>query len=348
MRVLLSLTLVLGGVACSPSESPTEPATPEMPSAAVASAANSWSNRAAYPGRVTVAGFLAVAPNSAGQSIVYYLGGEPLSEDEAVNGVRVKAYNVATNTWTTKAAAVEVWGTNGAGKIGSRIYFSGGTEMDDSFEHELFDTGEVWAYDYTTDRMIPRAGLPILGSEGVSGVIDGKLFVLPGSCSTLLFPEPGYCSRPDNRRLFRYDPATNRWVGRPWAPHNHARGAAGVIQGKLYVVGGVHGGTANTELDVYDPAINTWKTLARIPTGGLAIASVIGGKLFVIVQPRVGERRAYDYTPTTNAWRSRAAPKLAHDGVVRVTHSGTEHLLAVGDADRFQDNIPNASELYTR
>jgi hypothetical protein len=51
MRVLLSLTLVLDAVACSPAESPTEPGTPEMPAAAVASsAANSWSNRAAYPG----------------------------------------------------------------------------------------------------------------------------------------------------------------------------------------------------------------------------------------------------------------------------------------------------------
>src|SRR5690242_16476114 len=347
MRVLLSLTLVLGAVSCSSADSPTQPGTTETPSAAVASAANSWSSRAAYPGRVTVDGFVAVAPNSAGQSIVYYLGGEPLSEDEAVNGVRVKAYNVATNTWTTKAAGAEVWGTNGAGKIGNRIYLSGGTEMDDSFEHELFDTGEVWAYDYTSDRMIPRAGLPILGSEGVSGVIDGKLYVLPGSCSTLLFPYPGYCSRSDNRRLFRYDPVANRWAGRPWAPHNHARGGAGVIQGKLYVVGGVNRGAANADLDVYDPATNTWKTLARIPIGGPAIASVIGGKLFVIVQPGVGERRAYDYTPSTNVWRGRAAPKLAHDGLVRVTHSGTEHLLAVGNANRLQDNTPNASELYT-
>lgn len=348
--VLLYPTLVLTAVACSSDDSPTQPSA-EIPSAAVAAAANSWSNRAAYPGRVTTEGFLAMAPNAAGQSIVYYLGGVPMTEDEAFNGVRVKAYNVATNSWTTKTAGVQVWQTNGAGKIGSRIYFSGGL-ADENMEHELFYTSDVWAYDYGSDRMIRKAGLPIVGGLGVSGVIDGKLYVLPGFCSTIGFPAPGYCSeeRFATRRFFRYDPAANQWVGRPWAPHNHARGAAGVIQGKLYVVGGVdlrtEAGTA--DLDVYDPATNTWKTLAPIPTGGRAIGAVIGGKLFVIVQPRSGERRAYDYTPGTNAWRSRAVPKLPHDGVVRVTLNGTERLLAVGDLDRSQDNTPNASELYTR
>jgi N-acetylneuraminic acid mutarotase len=343
---------VLSGIACSSDNSPTQPGTPEVPSAAVASAANSWSTRAAYPGRVTTEGFLAMAPNAAGQSIVYYLGGEPLSEDEAVNGVRVKAYNVATNTWTTKASGVEVWQTNGAGKIGSRIYFSGGLSVTDEFEHELFYTSEVWAYDYGSDRMIRKAGLPIVSGLGVSGVIDGKLYVLPGFCSTIYFPEPGYCSESQmhTRRFFRYDPAVNQWVGRPWAPHNHARGAAGVIQGKLYVVGGVNlsTGAGRADLDVYDPATNTWKTLAPIPTAGPAIGTVTGGKFFVIVQPVSGERRSYDYTPSTNMWRSRAAPKLAHDGVVRVTLGGTQHLFAAGDADRLQDNTPNASELYTR
>jgi N-acetylneuraminic acid mutarotase len=119
-----------------------------------------------------------------------------------------------------------------------------------------------------------------------------------------------------------------------------------VIQGKFYVVGGVNFRTdaATADLDVYDPVTNTWKTLAPIPTAGPAIGAVIGGKFFVIVQPSVGERRAYDYTPSTNLWRSRAAPKSEHDGVVRVMLDGTQHLFAAGDRERFE----NGSELYTR
>jgi hypothetical protein len=98
---------------------------------------------------------------------------------------------------------------------------------------------------------------------------------------------------------------------------------------------------------MYDPVTNKWMTLASIPTAGPAIGAVIGGKLFVIVTASNGERRSYDYTPGTNVWRSRSAPNLKHDGVVRVTLNGTGHLFAAGDADRFEDNIPNASELYT-
>jgi hypothetical protein len=347
--VLLSSALVLGAVACTSEENPTQPSTSAEPSAAAAAApANSWSIRAAYPGPGLAGGSAAMAPNSSGQSIVYLLGG---TREEFDVGYPVRAYNVATDSWTTKATQVDVWHSNGASKLGSRIYFSGGFTVVDPLELNIIFTRSLWAYDYTQDRMIRKAGLPIVSGAGVTGVIGDKLYVLPGFCSTLFFPdESGYCSRSDNRRLFRYDPAANRWVGRPWAPHNHARGAAGVIQGKFYVVGGVNPrtGTATADLDVYDPATNTWKTLAPIPTAGPAIGAVIGGKFFVIVQPSAGARRSYDYSPSTNVWRSRAAPKLEHDGVVRVTRGGTEHLLAAGDRDRFEDNIPNASELYTR
>ncbi|MFL5459845.1 MAG: Kelch repeat-containing protein [Gemmatimonadales bacterium] len=350
-RVLLYTALVITPVACTSEDSLTQPAAPEHPSAlTTATAVNSWSSKAAYPGLVTVEGFLAMAPNAAGQSIVYYLAGHPESEAEAVDGKPVKAYNVATDTWTTKAAGVEVWQTNGGGRIGSRIYFSGGFAMDDDFRHEIFMTGEVWAYDYVGDRMIRKTGMPIIAANGVSGVIGGKLYVLPGRCSGLFFPDPGYCSSSDTRRFFRYDPAVDRWVSRPWAPHNDAAGAAGVLQGRLYIVGGVNPrtGTATADLDMYDPATNEWRTLAPIPSAGRAIGAVIGNRFFVIVQPSTGAARSYDYTPGTNLWRIRPAPSWENDGVVQVMLGGTAHLFAAGDADRFEDNTPNASELYTR
>lgn len=344
--VLLYSTLVLVAVACTAEDSPTQPGISTEPSSAAATAANSWSSRAAYPGELTFEGFLATAPNAAGQSIVYLLGGTPRSEEEAVSGKQVKAFNVATNSWTTNASRVELSSTNGAGKIGSRIYFSGGVGMDDDFMHENFITNAVWAYDYSSDRMIPKASLPIRSAAGVSGVIGDKLYVLPGICDTIDFPAPGYCSDERTRRFFRYDPVTDRWAARPWAPHFHARGAAGVIQGKLYVVGGDYfGRDASANLDMYDPATNKWTTLAPIPTSGPAIGAVIGGKFFVIVEPSLGELRSYDYTPSTNVWRSRAAPAFAHDGVVRVRLDGTEYLFAAGDGHGFGSN---ASELYTR
>lgn len=336
----LNLALALGMLALSGCEESTSPNQPrEHASQTAAGAANSWSSRAAYPGHGLDGGSAAMAPNAAGQSIVYLLGG---TEGEFDVGHPVRAYNVATDAWTTKTATVDVWESNGAVKLGSRIYFSGGFTVLNDFD--LRYTNAVWAYDYTGDRMIRKADLPIFSAQGVSGVIGGKLYVLPGVCFTEGYPAPGYCSRKPTRRFFRYDPITNRWASRPWAPHFHAQGAAGVIDGKFYVAGG----DGVSDLDVYDPATNSWKTLAPLPTAGPAIGAVIGGRFFVVTGSFDAQLHSYEYNPKTNVWRSRAAPARAHEGVVRVLLDGGSHLLAAGGGHGFENDIPNASELYTR
>jgi N-acetylneuraminic acid mutarotase len=337
-RVRFYSALVLGVAACTSEDSLTEPGIPAEASAvAAAAAANSWTMLSAYPADHGLYGSaVAMAPTSAGEPLVYLFGG---TEGEFDVGHRVRAYNAATDTWTEKATTVDVWHSNGAGKIGSKIYFSGGKTVTDDFTY----TNAVWAYDYGRDLMIRKAELPIRSAEGVSGVIDNKLYVLPGSCWTQGFPAPGTCSKRPTRRFFRYDPATNRWVTRPWAPHFHAEGAGAVIDGKFYVAGG-----ASRELDVYDPVTNRWTTRAPIPTDGRAIGVVIGGRFFVIVGSHLFDQQSYEYNPKTNVWRSRARPRWAHDGVVRVTLDGTEHLVAVGGGHGSGTELPNESELYTR
>lgn len=156
-------------LACAAEETPTEPGSkPSAPSRqAAASVSNTWSLRAPRPGSGPLyETFAGTAPNSAGQSIVYVFGG---TDGEGGTGVRSGAYNVS-DTWTGGVATVSVFGSNGVGKIGNRLYFSGGyndVETPGSF------TNQLWAYDYTNDRLIARAPLPILGAEGVSGVISG-------------------------------------------------------------------------------------------------------------------------------------------------------------------------------
>jgi N-acetylneuraminic acid mutarotase len=340
--VFLSGTLVLGAIACSP-DGPTQPESIEGRPNLAAMASGSWSSKAAYPGVGLFNAFAAMAPNSAGQSIVYLMGG---TDGEGGTSFGVKAYNVATNTWSFKTARVGVFGSNGAAKLGSRIYFSGGynaVETPPSF------TNAVWAYDYAKDQMIRKADLPILSAEGVSGVISGKLYVLPGACSGDRYPNPGYCAEEPTRRFFRYDPAANAWVTLASAPHFHRGGAAGVINGKLYVAGGANGFDPVADLDVYDPASNSWRSLAPVPTSGAAIGAVIQGKLFVITTGG-GGLRSYAYNPNTNAWQAKAAPAASHDGLVRVTFNGSTRLLAVGGSHGDGPPpplTPEQSELYT-
>ena len=334
---LLSATMALGMVACTSEETLTQPETAGDQSIATLSSAlasNSWTTKAPLPyGPFGVSAGMAV--NSAGQSIVYTFGGQT-AESPAPSG-GVQAYNVATNTWTSRSAHVQpVTRGNGVGKIGSKLYFSGGYYGDELYASELD------AYDYGTDRMIKKADMPKHTGDGVTGVINGKLYVLPGTCE-LGVTSQGYCATNPIRRLYRYDPATNTWVAGALAPHFHKNGAAGVINGKFYVAGGLNSFQPVADLDVYDPATNTWKTLAPLPTAGVAIGAALGGKLFVIS----AGNHSYAYNPATNTWKTRASPTWGHGAAVRVVLAGTSRLLAVGDSHGPNFDLPNDSELYT-
>jgi Kelch motif len=322
-------------LACGVETDPTEPLSTLRPRPAAA-VSNTWSLKSPPPGSGGLyERFAGTAPNPAGQSIVYVFGGT----DGEGTGFGSSSYNVATDTWGG-GARVSAFGSNGVGKIGNRLYFSGGYN---DVETPLSFTNLTWAYDYANDRLIPRASLPIFGAEGVSGVINGRLYVLPGACSGDLWPDvPGYCAEEPNRRFFRYDPATNTWVSRRQAPYVHRAGAAAVIDGKLYVAGGFNGFDPVTALDVYDPSVNTWRTLAPIPQAGSAIGAALQGKLHVLVGTS-----HYAYDPGTNRWRPLTPSQYAHDALLKVQLDGRARLLAVGGNHGPNLDIPNPTELYT-
>jgi N-acetylneuraminic acid mutarotase len=336
------LTLgVLALAACGENAIPAQPEMGDDPALAallLAAPRNSWTPKAPPPFGADIYGYdLGTAPNSAGQSIVYTFGGT--SSEEGGTGKSIQAYNVATNAWTGRSSRVGVWYSNGVGKIGNKLYFSGGYNEHDT---PLSFTNQLWAYDYSSDRMIAKANLPIFSAEGVTGVINGKLYVLPGACSGDRYPNPGYCAEEPTRRFYRYDPATNTWVTRRQAPHFHRQGAAAVIDGKFYVVGGFLNQSSDptAALDVYDPATNTWRTLAPVPTGGGASGAALGGRFYVVVHGFNGTtpvNRAYAYNPAINQWTAKAAPNF-FGSATRVTLDGRPHLFMAGG---------NRSALYT-
>ena len=332
-----SMPLALGVLtlaACGENVTPTQPEIGGDPAPAVlslAAAQNTWTAKSTPPFTTDIYGYdLGMASNAGGQSIVYTFGGT--SSDEGGTGFGVRAYNVATNAWTGRSSRVFVYSSNGVGKIGNKLYFSGGYVNNETSPDA---SRQLWAYDYSNDRLIQKANLPIFSAEGVSGVINGKLYVLPGACNANGYPNAGYCAVEETRRFYRYDPASNTWMARRQAPHFHRDGAAGVIDGKLYVTGG-----SSTALDVYDPATNSWRTRASIPLGGPASGAVIGGRFYVVVEHFNGstpDHRLYSYSPTTNEWKTRAKPSF-FGSATRVQLDGRFHLfMATG----------NKSALYT-
>jgi hypothetical protein len=90
--------------------------------------------------------------------------------------------------------------------------------------------------------------MPEPSANGVSGAINGKLYVL--------------ITPPQNEvsfsRLYRFDPLTQIWTTRAASQYNHRNGTERVIGGKFYVVGGGDDGMV---------AAN-WSDTIQSPTAG--------------------------------------------------------------------------------
>jgi N-acetylneuraminic acid mutarotase len=333
-------SLVLAG--CGENTAPTQPETAGDQALAIAAAAlphNSWTTRAAFPAPVFGLA-LGADLNSAGQRITYAFGGH-INEFQYSS---ILAYNHVTNIWTAKAARLGRSFTNGVGKIGGKLYISGGYDVSGGLglSAETMHR-ELWAYDPAGDRIIKKADMPLKTASGTTGVINGKLYVLPGACAVLtLPPEIAECDAETVRSFFfRYDPVTNSWSNLAPSPRLHSRGVGGVINGKFYVAG------PGTALDVYDPFSNTWKTLAPLPAPRVTLTGgIMNGKLWV-VGANGSNRNTYAYDPVTNTWKTRAPVPTggASQAAIALPFDGQSHLFVVGGASDTEEGVP--SLLYT-
>ena len=88
---------------------------------------------------------------------------------------------------------------------------------------------------------------------------------------------------PTKKSLFVYNPATNAWVTERAMPVASAQGAAGVINGKLYVyTPALLGKGPHLHRYAHYPGTNTWTQRATPPLGNQQpAAGVIDGKLYL-------------------------------------------------------------------
>jgi N-acetylneuraminic acid mutarotase len=154
---------------------------------------------------------------------------------------------------------------------------------------------------------------------------------------------------------YEYDPATDKWTqkkGMPRAAHHAAIAAA---NGKLYVIGGFvppkdtqipTGGAWEPIADVweYDPAADSWKSLAPLPTKrGAAVAVEVGGKIYVIggATTVAGSKDPYFtffgpslvlttnevFDPATNKWESRRPMSVARNHAYAAAVNGKIYVI---------------------
>lgn len=123
--------------------------------------------------------------------------------------------------------------------------------------------------------------------------------------------------------------------------------ASGVIDRKLYVVGGVRDGAYNLSLERYDPATDTWTITGdalAVGRSGMAGAA-LNGLLYIVdgFSPGVGiVQRLEAFDPATGHWTRYADPPTARSALGAATINGV--LYAVGGITN--NGFSNVLEAY--
>jgi N-acetylneuraminic acid mutarotase len=174
------------------------------------------------------------------------------------------------------------------------------------------------------------APFPEADEELYGAAANGKLYVIGG-----------WGEGKARGATYEYDPATDKWTKKKSMPRPAHHAALAAANGKIYVIGGfvvpqdtqIPVGGAWQPIDdawEYDPAADSWKSLAPVPgRRGAAVAVEVGGKIYVIggVTTVEGSKDPFFtffgpsrvltsndvYDPATNKWESRRPMTVARN-----------------------------------
>jgi N-acetylneuraminic acid mutarotase len=253
-------------------------------------------------------------------------------------------YDPATDRWTKKQPMARPVHHQSMVALRGKIYVFGGfvaPETGGGWE----PVDNAWEYDPVADSWRALRPMPVRRGSTVAEVVDGTIYVIGGATTVEGSKEPAITGQGPARVLTTneaYDPVSNSWQSRaPMAlGRNHA--FTGVVNGKIYVIGGrtAHAFiTVATNTDIveeYDPVANAWSGLkAKMPTprsgGGWG---TYGGRIYVaggeVATPElVGAFRAVEvFDPAANAWTKMPPMPMPRHGVAGAIVGTRFHLVS--------------------
>jgi N-acetylneuraminic acid mutarotase len=187
-----------------------------------------------------------------------YVAGEGFGEPPGAG--RLDAMDGATGQWSQKASVPPAVRSGAVAALNGLLYAVGGDR-----------STKVAAYDPNSNTWTFKADAPVAEPTAAEAV-NGMLYVIGG-----------YNER--FRRVAVYNPATDSWkLVAPLPFEVGADGAAAVLNGQLYVMGGcTHFRCYSRLVEAYDPATNTWTAKSPMPIGLDAPAAVsLDGAIYVV------------------------------------------------------------------
>jgi N-acetylneuraminic acid mutarotase len=206
--------------------------------------------------------------------------------------------------WETLAPMPTARQELAAAVLDGKIYVIGG------LNGKLASTATVEVYNPNTNSWSTARSIPAATNHNSAATAAGKL----------------YAFATNGLQAYVYDAAADAWS--TVAPMNFQHGgtaAVAVIDGKIYVAGGINDSNATNAVEVYDPAANTWTVRApmsvpRHHTAGAAI----NGKFYVVAgRGSTNAPTALEvYDPATNSWATRAPMPTGRSGVAAAAVNG--------------------------
>ena len=180
-----------------------------------------------------------------------------------------------------------------AGIIGNKLFVVGSSSP------------ATLAYDVSLNQWSAPGALAVRpfhgGDHHAAEVLDGRLYLFGGLGAA------------SNGRVQIYNPVANQWTLGADMPFAAGSSASAVIDGQVYVAGGIVGAGVTNQLARYNPATNTWTPLATmLQAVNHAAAATDGQRLFVFGGRTTTGLTNVDtvqiYDPVSNTWQSSNTP----------------------------------------
>lgn len=231
---------------------------------------------------------------------IYAMGGGDAPYNPYLSVVEI--YDVATDSWETGTPMPNARMGHAAAVVAGKIYVMGG-----AYEAQT-STATVDEYDPATATWASKTSMPIDRVFHCAGAVDGKIYVVGGCRSE-------WQANVENLpNVDVYDTATDTWTKKGKMRSPRAFAAAAVVNGKIYVFGGIAGSLAGspvTVVDMYDPATDTWKPLVGLVARAASGVCAVDNKIYVMgsgyLQGTLSRTDIYD--TATRAWQT--GPKLS-------------------------------------
>ena len=276
---------------------------------------------------------------------LYVIGGWGDGKAAGVN----YEYDPATDKWTKKRSMPRPAHHAALAAANGKIYVMGGfvppqdTQIPVGGAWQPID--DAWEYDPAADSWKSLPPVPGKRGSALAVEVGGKIYMIGGVTTVEGSKDPFFTFFGPARVLTTndvYDPATNKWESRePMSvARNHAFG--GVVNGKIYVIGGRTGhgfilSATNTDVvEEYSPVSDTWSApKERMPTPRSGGAwGTDGRKIYVAggevtTKEIVGAFRAIEaYEPASNTWTTLPSMPMPRHGVAGAVIGNRFHLVS--------------------